>query len=256
MDVIRTAPAQEIQFTESQREIAEGLGWADKMSISPFRELTEYIDSRFSAVDSRDPVWLQFPEVKVLAGEGEPFYAMNNQYTLAVSREYVGDKPVYKSDYSVMQASEDYQDTLASFIRHLTRGREAAVFCRVTDLPKSVKMDRRSIMTCCSAECDVFLPTGLCKGLSRRNSAHITDAEVFESIVADYTKVMTQIQKRGYELCTHFYLTRGCDIQRILQEPEAAQEIWNSGNYRDYRCVTITDEGEIVLQLRQEIEAS
>ena len=69
----------------------------------------------------------------------------------------------------------------------------------------------------------------------------------------DYTKVMRKIQKRGYELRSHFYLTRSCDIERILEEPEAARAIWSEGGYRDYRCVTISDEGEVTLQLRQEV---
>ena len=239
-------------LTESQWQIAEGLGWKDELEFSPFRELVQYLDEVFKRITTKEPVSVQIPEMSTAAEVGKPFYAMINHCTLAVSREFVKGKAVYKSNYSLLQASEDYQETLTSFIQYLTRGREAAVFCKVTEIPKDFDPSK-SIMTCCSAECDVFLPTGLCKGLSRRNGAHITDVEVFSSIVMDYTKVMQKIHRRGYELRTHFYLTRGCDIQLILSDPEAAKTIWAEGGYRDYRCVTISDEGEVALQLRQEV---
>ena len=239
-------------LTESQWQIAEGLGWKEELGLSPFRELIQYLDELFSRITTKDPVSVQIPEVPTTTETGKPFYAMINHSTLAVSREFVKGKAVYKSNYSLLQASEDYQETLESFIRYLTRGRESAVFCKVTEIPKDFDTSK-SIMTCCSAECDVFLPTGLCKGLSRRNGAHITDVEVFSSIVMDYTKVMQKIHRRGYELRTHFYLTRGCDIKLILSDPEAARTIWSEGGYRDYRCVTISDEGEVELQLRQEV---
>ena len=254
MNAICRAPVNELGLTESQREIAEDLGWGESIAVSPFRELTEYIDQVFSKMTSSDPVWFQFPAPQDQPGEGEPFYAINTQYTRAVTREYVGGKAKYKSDYSIMQASEDYQGTLSSLIQYLTRGREAAVYVKVTDMPRNYDLFRRSIITASAAECDIFLPTGLSKGLSRRNGAHITDSEVFSSIISDYIKVMSLLQKRGYELCAHFYLTRGCDIQRILADPGAAYELWAEGGYRDYRCVTITAKGELLLQFRQEIE--
>lgn len=240
-------------LTESQFQLAESLGWTENLGLSPFRELIQYLDKVFSRIVSKGPVSVQIPDTTTSTEVGKPFYAMNNHSTLAVSREYVSGKAVYTSNYSLLQASEEYQETLENFIRYLTRGRESAVFCKVTEIPGNYDISKTNIMTCCSAECDVFLPTGLCKGLSRGNGAHITDTEVFSSIVMDYTKVMQKIHRRGYELRTHFYLTRGCDIQLILAEPEAAKTIWSEGGYRDYRCVTISDEGEIALQLRQEV---
>ena len=107
-------------------------------------------------------------------------------------------------------------------------------------------------MTCCSADCDIFIPTGMSKGMSSRSGAHITDKEVFASLVTDYIKVMRQIQHAGYELSAHFYLTRVSDIQRIKENKEVAQEVWAAGQFRDYRKVTISDEGEVILQLRPE----
>ena len=92
MNAICRAPVNELGLTESQREIAEDLGWGESIAVSPFRELTEYIDQVFSKMTSSDPVWFQFPAPQDQPGEGEPFYAINNQYTLAVTREYVGGK--------------------------------------------------------------------------------------------------------------------------------------------------------------------
>ena len=249
----QTLSAGAIGLTENQYRIAESLGWTKDSGFSPFRELIQYLDETFKRITTKEPVSVRLPEMAPPTEVGKPFHAMINHSILAVSREYVSGEPVYKSNYSLLQAGEEYQDTLATMMRHLTRGRECAVFCKVTDISAKMDPGQNSIMTCCSAECDVLIPTGLCKGLSRQNGAHITDAEVFSSIVMDYTKVMRKIQRRGYGLCTHFYLTRGCDIQLILSDPEKAQEIWKDGGFRDYRCVTISDEGEVTLQLRQEV---
>ena len=240
-------------LTDSQYQLADGLGWREELSYSPFHELVQYLDRVFNRISSEEPVSVRVPAESLYPEVGKPFYAMANHSTLEVSREYIQGRAVYRSNYTLIQASEDYQETLSAFIRHLMRGREPAVFCKVTEMPDRFVAGKTSIMTSCSAECDIFLPTGLCKGLSRRNGAHITDSEVFSSIVMDYTKVMRKIQKRGYELRSHFYLTRSCDIERILEEPEAARAIWSEGGYRDYRCVTISDEGEVTLQLRQEV---
>ena len=254
MNIQSTAPVGDAGLTENQRKIAENLGWTENLALSPFRELTKYIDSLFSNLTSKNAVACHLPEVLNPADEGNPFYAMTNQYSLAVVREYVGDQAVYSSDYSMLQASEAYQETLESFILHLTRGREAAVFCKVTDMPVNFDVSKTNIMTCCSVDCDIFLPTGMSKGMSSRNGAHITDKEVFASLVTDYIKVMRQIQRTGYELCAHFYLTRICDIERIKENKDVAQEIWAARQFRDYRKVTITDEGEVILQLRQDQE--
>lgn len=242
-------------MTESQWQLAENLGWTEDLGFSPFRELIQYLDSAFSRFGSKEVASVQIPEPPVRSETGSPFYAMNNHRTLAVSREFVRGKAVYRSNFNLLQASEEYEESLSTMMQYLTRGRESAVFCKVTKLPEDFELSRKSVMTCCSAECDVFLPTGLCKGLSRRNSAHITDAEVFSSIVMDYVKVMQRIQKRGYSLRTHFYLTRGCDIRQILASPEFAKVIWAEGGYRDYQCVTINADGEVSLELRQEASA-
>ncbi len=240
-------------LTESQYRIAESLGWTKESAISPFREFIRYLDGVFVRMKTKEPVLVHLPEMAPPTEDGKPFHAMINHSILAVSREYIRGEAVYKSNYSLLQASEEYQETLSNMIRTLTRGRESAVFCKVTRVPPEFDITKNSIMTSCSVECDVFIPTGLCKGLSRQNGAHITDSEVFSSIVMDYTKVMQKIQRYGYELRTHFYLTRGCDIQLILAEPERAKDIWAEGGFRDYRCVTISDEGEVTLQLRQEV---
>lgn len=242
-----------VGLTESQYRIAESLGWTQESALSPFREFIQYLDDAFNRIKTKEPVSVHLPELSPPTEVGKPFHAMINHCILNVSREYICGEAVYKSNYSLLQAGEEYQETLSNMIRHLTRGRESAVFCKVTKIPAKFELDQNSVMTCCSAECDVFIPTGLCKGLSRQNGAHITDSEVFSSIVMDYTKVMRKIQRRGYELRTHFYLTRGCDIQLILSEPEKAKTIWSEGGFRDYRCVTISDEGEVTLQLRQEV---
>ena len=246
-------PAGAFGLTESQYRIAESLGWTKESAFSPFREFIRYLDDIFERMTTKDPVSIQLPEMAQPTEDGRPFHAMINHCILAVSREYVSGEAVYTSNYSLLQASEEYQETLSNMIRHLTRGRESAVFSKVTRIAPDFDITRNSILTCCSVESDVFIPTGLCKGLSRQNGAHITDSEVFSSIVMDYTKVMQKIQRGGYELRTHFYLTRGCDIQLILAEPEKAEEIWSDGGFRDYRCVSISDEGEVVLQLRQEV---
>ena len=246
-------PAGAFGLTESQYRIAESLGWTKESALSPFREFIRYLDEFFDRMTTKEPVSVRLPEMAAPMEDGKPFHAMINHCILDVTREYVRGEAVYKSNYSLLQASEEYQETLSNMIRHLTRGREPAVFCKVTSIPAEFDIVRDSIMTCCSVESDVFIPTGLCKGLSRQNGAHITDSEVFSSIVMDYTKVMQKIQRRGYELRTHFYLTRGCDIQLILAEPEKAKEIWSDGGFRDYRCVSISDEGEVILQLRQEV---
>ena len=254
MNTKSTASIGDAAFTENQRQIADNLGWTDNLALSPFRELTKYIDGWFSNLTSKNPIACHLPEVLNPADEGKPFYAMTNQCSLAVIREYCGEKAVYSSDYSMLQASEAYQETLESFILNLTRGREAAVFCKVTDIPANFDISKRNIMTCCSVDCDVFIPTGMSKGMSSRNGAHITDKEVFASLVTDYIKVMRQIQHIGYELCAHFYLTRICDIQRIKENKDVAREVWAAKQFRDYRKVRITDEGEVILQLRPEQE--
>lgn len=239
-------------MTANQWQLAENLGWTEELDYRPFREVIQYLDSVFSRITSKEPVSIQIPESPFRPQAGMPFYAMNNHCTLDVSREFIRGQAIYKSNYCLLQANEEYEETLSHMIQHLTRGRESAVFCKVTELPKDYDLFRESIMTSCSAECDIFLPTGLCKGLSRRNSAHITDAEVFSSIVLDYVKVMQKIQKRGYMLRTHFYLTRCCDIRQILVDQEFAKALWVEGGYRDYRCVTINEDGNVSLAQRRE----
>ena len=230
MEDLKNATDGTAGLTDSQYQLADGLGWREELSYSPFHELVQYLDRVFNRISSEEPVSVRVPAESLYPEVGKPFYAMANHSTLEVSREYIQGRAVYRSNYTLIQAS-----------------------CKVTEMPDRFVAGKTSIMTSCSAECDIFLPTGLCKGLSRRNGAHITDSEVFSSIVMDYTKVMRKIQKRGYELRSHFYLTRSCDIERILEEPEAARAIWSEGGYRDYRCVTISDEGEVTLQLRQEV---
>lgn len=241
-------------ITEKQWEIAKDLGWTDCLPMSLFGSLVKQIDQAFSRLAGNEPARLQFPTTRTAVDAGKPFFALTNQFVLTVSREYVGEKPVYKSNYGIMQASEDYQETLSAFIHTLTKDRDAAVFCKVTEMPNDFDIKRNSIMTSCSAECDIFLPTGLSRGMSRQNGSHVTDTEVFASIVSDYIKVMSKIQKHGYSLRAFFYLTRPADIQKILHNPESATEIWNDKGFRDYRCVSISEKGEIKLLLRQEIK--
>nr|MBQ4454848.1 hypothetical protein [Clostridia bacterium] len=43
-------------LTESQWQIAEGLGWKEELGLSPFRELIQYLDELFSRITTKDPV--------------------------------------------------------------------------------------------------------------------------------------------------------------------------------------------------------
>ena len=41
-------------LTESQWQIAEGLGWKEELGLSPFRELIQYLDELFSRSVKRE----------------------------------------------------------------------------------------------------------------------------------------------------------------------------------------------------------
>ena len=42
-------------LTESQWQIAEGLGWKDELEFSPFRELVQYLDEVFKRITTKEP---------------------------------------------------------------------------------------------------------------------------------------------------------------------------------------------------------
>ena len=104
-------------LTDSQYQLADGLGWREELSCSPFHELVQYLDGVFNRISSKDPVSVRVPAESLYPEVGKPFYAMANHSTLEVSREYIQGRAVYKSNYTLIQASEDYQETLSAFIR-------------------------------------------------------------------------------------------------------------------------------------------
>ena len=56
-----------IGMTESQFQIAEGLGWKDELEFSPFRELVQYLDEVFKRITTKEPVSVQIPEMSTAA---------------------------------------------------------------------------------------------------------------------------------------------------------------------------------------------
>ena len=239
------------KLTFQQWRIAESLGWADADNINCIGHLVKYIDKTFSTFDDKRNVSIILGDPLFDANRGEPFYAVANQHELRVSRLYSDGRPFYSSNYSLLQASEDYQETLQKFICYLVKGKDCLVFCNVTKCPDSFDFQSKSIMTDCSAECDIFIPTSLCKGMSSRTrTAHITDKDVFRTIIGDYVKVMRTVHGKGYELNTHFYLTRAHEIKAIRENPSLVKEYWKTDVFRDYRKVHIDSAGEVQLSWR------
>ena len=236
------------KLTFQQWRIAESLGWADADNINCIGHLVKYIDKVFTRFDDNRNVSITLGEPLFEVNRGEPFYAVANQHELKISRLYYDGRPFYSSNYSLLQASEDYQQTLQKFICYLVKGKECMVFSNVTSCPDTFDFRQKSILTASSAECDIFIPTSLCKGMSSRTrTAHITDKDVFRTIIGDYVKVMRTVHGKGYELNAHFYLTRAHEIRAIKEDPSSVKEYWCTEVFRDYRKVHIDSNGEVQL---------
>lgn len=239
-------------FYASEEGIAECLGWPKQEMSAGIRELIVYVDRLFQKDNSKTESCKTILGPQFEVEEGMPFYATANQYTLYISRRFVDDKPVFQSDYTTLQASEDYQYTLQRMIRSMIKSQNTLAYVKVTDFPRNFDMASQSIVRNSSAECDIFLPTGMCKGLSSRNGKHITDNDVFAYVVKDYVKIMRKLQKHGFELITHFYLVKPCEMNQIQKNPAVAKALWDEKGYRDYREITIAKDGEIQMHWRQE----
>lgn len=242
-------------LSADQEGIAKCFGWPTQALTKNCREMIAYIDKQFYGDNRRNEIAKTILDSPMEIEEGMPFYAMANQFTLFVTRKYVDNHPVYASDYSTLQASEDYQYTLQKMIHNMTKSRKAIVYVRVTDYPKKFDIGEQSIITNSSAECDIFLPTGISKGLSSRNGQHLKDSDVFATIIKDYAKIMRKLQRKGYELTTHFYLVRASDMSEIRKDPIAAKKLWDAGKFRDYREISIAKDGEVQMRWREELEA-
>ena len=96
------------KLTFQQWRIAESLGWADADNINCIGHLVKYIDKTFSTFDDKRNVSIILGDPLFDANRGERFYAVANQHELRVSRLYSDGRPFYSSNYSLLQASEDY----------------------------------------------------------------------------------------------------------------------------------------------------
>ena len=71
-----------IGLTESQFQIAEGLGWKDELEFSPFRELVQYLDEVFKRITTKEPVSVQIPEMSTAAEVGKRIRNRSHNPTL------------------------------------------------------------------------------------------------------------------------------------------------------------------------------